>query len=217
MKLYLIPGLATDKRIWQKLELDKDIESVFLDYEEPESEDESFGHYADRILQRINVNEPFALAGMSMGGLLTSEVCKLYQPAKVIYISTIIRTEERPFYLNFFDGKPYIWKPVIANLKSFHDVLSFGLGMLSKENSDLITNMLMQASSEYLVWAVKNILSWKNEEVPQKYLRLHGSKDVVFPSSNISTHISISKGTHAMVLDKHQEISTLINDYMSQS
>src|SRR6266487_4519719 len=97
MKVYFISGLAADKRVFKHIQLPPGFEAVHLDWISPQK-DESLANYALRLADNINRNEPFALVGLSFGGMLATEIAKRYHPAATILISSVPVSTQLPGY-----------------------------------------------------------------------------------------------------------------------
>src|SRR3954471_14038187 len=114
MKVYFIAGLAADKRVFKYIQLPTGCEAVFLDWISPEKED-TLPSYALRLASTINKEEPFALIGLSFGGMLATEIAKVYQPAVTILISSVPVSKELPGYFRMA-GKMRLHKIVPVSL-----------------------------------------------------------------------------------------------------
>ena len=91
MTIYLIPGLATDRRIFKNLinEL-KNYNLVFLEHLPVKNLEESLSQYALRVIQHQKYFDvDSVLIGMSLGGLIAIEMAKILDFKKVFLISTI--------------------------------------------------------------------------------------------------------------------------------
>ena len=91
MTIYLIPGLATDRRIFKNLESElKDFKLVFLEHLPVKNLEESLSQYALRVIQHQKYFDvDSVLIGMSLGGLIAIEMAKILDFKKVFLISTI--------------------------------------------------------------------------------------------------------------------------------
>src|SRR5690606_8062739 len=86
-RVYFIPGLGADERLFSQLNL-KGIEEHYLNWIEPE-DCTTMADYAARYVPMIDTSEPFYILGMSMGGMMAIELQKLIQPEKLILVSTV--------------------------------------------------------------------------------------------------------------------------------
>ena len=55
---------------------------------------------------------------------------------------------------------------------------------------------------QYLNWAIDQMVSWEQSEIPANLVHIHGEKDPVFPISRIKDCISVKNGTHTMIIHR---------------
>ena len=96
-KMYIIPGLGTDGRIFQQLRL-QNLDFEVVEWETPEK-NEPYETYLQRMAEKIRTDEPFVLAGVSFGGMCAQSLAPQLKPEKLVLISTIRRPDQFPFYL----------------------------------------------------------------------------------------------------------------------
>src|SRR5450432_3539489 len=97
MKVYFISGLAADSRVFKYIQLPAHCEAVFLEWITP-IKNESLQNYSMRLAERIDMNEPFSIIGLSMGGMMASEIACRLSPAATILISSVPSSKHLPFY-----------------------------------------------------------------------------------------------------------------------
>jgi len=64
MKIYAIPGLGADKRVFEYLHLDYEL--VALEWIQPQKR-ENLKNYALRLAKSIDTSEPYGILGVSFG------------------------------------------------------------------------------------------------------------------------------------------------------
>jgi pimeloyl-ACP methyl ester carboxylesterase len=213
-KIYLIPGLGTDIRIFSKLIplLNNRAEVECLEYREPVSRKESIPEYAQRLVNDIPPQEkPPILIGMSMGGAIATEMAKLVPHRQLVLISTYKHKSEVPLLFKVARWLPlYIFVPAwyVRIVVPFFARI---LGICNKEDSLGLKEMLKDRTSSHFAWARRAIIKWENEDYPEKYVHINGSKDHIFKKSKKQTTHTIQGGTHNMVMDKAEEIAEIIN------
>ena len=67
---------------------------------------------------------------------------------------------------------------------------------------DLYKQYLSITDKRYLDWAIKQVVSWNQEESDPNLVHIHGSEDIVFPIDKIENCIVVEGGTHIMILTK---------------
>ncbi|MBU2045171.1 MAG: hypothetical protein KJ712_00395 [Bacteroidetes bacterium] len=100
INIYCIPGLGTDERLFSKLKL-KNAEIEFITWVKPDKKDD-ITSYAEKLIPQIDLSLPFALLGVSLGGILAVELSSKINPQKVFVISSLKSSKEFPFYIRFF-------------------------------------------------------------------------------------------------------------------
>lgn len=210
MNVYLISGLGADKRIFSKLKLSAEFNIVHIDWIVPFS-NESLVSYAKRLSKVIDVDYPFALIGVSFGGMIAVEIAKIIFPAVTIIISSTIISKNIPF-LYQIAGKLNLLKIVPAKwLKSSNKLTqNYFFGTKSNQEKILLGKIITDTDPFFLKWAIGSILNWKNEIRPKNLYHIHGTKDKILYSSRDQPDFIIENGSHFMVYQKAVEISAII-------
>jgi pimeloyl-ACP methyl ester carboxylesterase len=210
LKIYCFSGLGADKRVFKNLSLQKQYELIHIDWIKP-LEGESISAYALRISCKIDTSEPFSLLGLSFGGVIGIEVAKTLKPFKFFLISSIESTSELPFYLKAIRFLKLLHLVPESFLKQTNIFTQKLFGLKSKENIQLFKQIMIDSDPTFLKWAINVLLNWKNSQTIA-CIRIHGSNDRTLPAPLPNTYIHIIKGGgHYMVLDRAEEISSIIN------
>lgn len=205
---YFISGLGADERAFEKLDLDGEIKPVFLNWIPPQENDDLVS-YSIRLSGKINKEEPFALVGLSMGGMIAIEIAKLYTPKKLIIISSISNYHSFPKmmkavgFLHIYQFIPVSW------LKSGSMVKRIFMAETPPVKR-LIEEMIRDSNGLFIRWALGAVANWKNEVIPQNLVHIHGESDEIFPIKYCNPNYRIPNGTHLMVLTHSLEISSII-------
>ena len=89
------------------------------------------------------------------------------------------------------------------------------MGIATAEEKAFVDHYRKKADQKHIDWAIDQILNWRNTLIPENTFHIHGENDRMFPLRNIQpTHI-IEKGTHIMILNRAEEISTCIEEILS--
>jgi len=208
MKVYFISGLAADKRVFKYIELPAGYEAVHLDWITPQKDD-TLPSYALRLAEKINRAEPFALVGLSFGGMLATEIAKQYNPATTIIISSVPVTSQLPGYFRMA-GKIGLHKVIpIALLKSSAATKRF---FTRENNADkkLLWQIINESDNGLIRWSIDAVLNWQNETIPQPIWHIHGTRDEVLPVRFTNpTHI-IRKHGHMMIMTCPQIVNGIL-------
>ena len=216
MKIYFISGLGTNAKAFERLRIPKDFEPVFIDWKLPES-GETLIHYAERMAEDINHNEPFHLAGLSFGGIIAQELNEFLDPEKTILISTIQNREELPRYMKL-SSRYSVHRVVPMRFFTSEKILSYTFFRnLYDPRLPKLNEFFTLKDPDYLKWSIHEIVNWKPREVnfTQVY-RMHGDKDLIFPVSQVKNADIVKGGSHIMVLQKPKEVSKLLTQYLTQ-
>lgn len=218
MNIYLIPGLATDHRIFEELSplLDKRYKQHFIDFLEPESTDETLVHYASRMAKQVTETEGLVILGLSLGGMIATEVSKFFPEAKLVILSSMKHKDERPLALKVLRNlKAYGWlSPKRSRWLFIRLARKFGL--MDPRHQVSFEQMLNTASDAHLMWARKAALLWDNEEYPKNFIHIHGTNDHIFPHTSLKTEVKLIKGAnHSMVINQAKETAAYINTFIS--
>lgn len=215
IRLYMIPGMGTDVRVFDGLELDTQlIQPIPLEWP-PYSECRGLNEYAHQFLAQIDTTAPFMLLGVSMGGMLAMELGQLTSPLSIILISSAQSTKGLPFHYKVGRYFPVYQllgdnrlNKIANNEKTFRDVLK-------EEDKVLYSSMLMQTGSSFLKWQMKSIVHWKfSSSSSPPILHIHGDNDKILPIKRAPADIIISDGDHKMIVNHRRTLQEKIETYV---
>jgi pimeloyl-ACP methyl ester carboxylesterase len=200
MKIYLIPGLGYDYRIFEGLPL-ADYEVGNLNWIEPQKH-EPISNYALRLFDGIPEEEDIVLIGHSIGGVIAQEIAAKRKISKIILISSVKSRAEIPG--SFRLVKPLGLYRLMTKALSVKTVKYWGAsnGLVSDVEIDLFKSMVSGHSNTYLQWALRALSGWQSIELPSttKLFRIHGTDDKTFPIELIDRpDVVIEGGSHFMV------------------
>lgn len=218
MKIYCLPGLGTDHRIFQNLIPLLPFETVeYLDFREDLLPKEGgIAAYAEILAREIQQSvdfqpqTPILLIGLSLGGFVAVELHKRLPNSRLILISTIKTKEERPTVFRFARQIPlYNLVPAWFS-RHIVPIISRLMRVTDREGTRLYRAMLKDWSARKLRWARRAAVTWQNHHPPETYLHIHGTRDHIFPHKRIHIDHLIKGGSHYMVMDRAAEIAALI-------
>jgi pimeloyl-ACP methyl ester carboxylesterase len=214
MKVYFISGIAADRRAFRHIRLPAGFESIHIDWIKPLS-NESLKDYAIRLSDKINTREPFCLVGLSMGGIVASEIALRTHPRAIVIIGSVPVYSHLPSY--------YKW----AGRLKFHRVLPgsfYKYASMTKhfftrephEDKQDIYRMIRETDPSFIRWGIGAVLSWTNNKMPESLTHIHGTRDEVFPFSFTSpTHV-IPRGDHMLVISHPEEINRILAEVLAK-
>ncbi len=214
MKVYFFNGIGNNSAIFSKLKLNKSIQPVFVIYPNPEQK-EKWEAYIKRLSKIIDVNEPFALVGLSFGGLVITELSKILNPQKLVYISSITTRKELPlFYKLSGNWRLYYLLPGWFKPRKWMFNLKL-IGLKSETDRAILMRIFQTGEPRFTKWAIRQVITWNNDIEPKNYIKIHGTKDDVLPLKNETYTTKIMGANHFMVLTHNNEVSAFLNQHLT--
>ena len=208
MRIYFISGLGVDHRLFMNLELPGH-EVHYVRWVVPHR-NESVKDLALRLAEQIDASQPFALCGVSFGGMCATEIAKVLKPQKLILISSAKRGSELPWTVRMFRFFPL---QRIISSDRFYTRMALIMwrmfGFKGREQYKIFRHMMQSMPPGYFAPACNCVINWKNREY-EDALHIHGDKDLILPYWNIKNTVRIKGGSHVMVLNNAKEISNII-------
>ena len=214
MQLYLAPGLASDRRIFSKLDLSgHEVKVLELpDLEFGASIPDHSREMSGAVEKGRNV-----LIGMSMGGMIMQEMAAITRPDLVIIISSWKSADEMPIWIKQLRGthpERIVSKEFIDRVLPF---LYWQMGAESDEDRELIDEFARGTPIEKIKMQMNACLNWNGpEKVPLKLIHIHGDNDHLMPIGSIKDAIPVKDGGHFMVFNKADRISEMIRNELSR-
>jgi len=213
MKVYFISGLAADRRAFKHIELPTGFQAEYLDWITPQK-NETLKDYSFRLAEKIDSNYPFVLIGLSMGGMIASEISEKYNPAKTIIISSVPSSSQLPPYFRFA-RKFKLYKFIPTQLIKSAAIAKRIFSKESNEDKTILRKMIKESSEVFIKWAIHAVVAWHKEDLPSSYIHIHGTNDELFPISFTKpTHI-IKNGGHFMVMTHSKKINQILENTLT--
>lgn len=207
--LYAIPGMGVDERLYADLQI-RNHELRVLRWIEPRKK-ESLPSYALRLAEQIDTSKPFALMGVSFGGMCAVEIAKVHAPQTLILISTCKARHELPPWVRVAR-----YLPQLHRLFSERFIATLALrnrwifGILPGEQTRVFGDMLQKNPPRYFRETISAVMRWDNETVPENCVHFHGDADRLLPFRFVRSAQRIPQGTHVMVMNDAPTLSRLI-------
>jgi pimeloyl-ACP methyl ester carboxylesterase len=207
-RLYFIPGVATDCRVFAELQL-PDYKRIYLDWIPPLSR-ETIEDYACRMAARIQDEAPI-LIGYSFGGIMAIEMAKHLPAATVILISSIKSYRERPLGM-WLTASLSLHRLVPTEIgKEFRFAYTWMNDPQTPTERTFIQEMKDALDPIHTDWAIHQAVSWRHDDHTPRLFHIHGDQDRIFPIRYVRNCIPVRGGTHLMLLNKGQEIGAHIH------
>lgn len=214
MKIYLLPGLGFDHRIFSKFKF-QNFDVQYLNWIDP-IQNESINCYAQRLAKDIIDNEEkIVLIGHSLGGIISQEIACFKKIDKIILISSIKNRTEMPFHFKIV--QPLLIHKLFTKKITINTVKFWGKNQdyETKEEQEFFKDMVGKQSNQYLQWALKTLSIWKTPTIPSgtSIIQIHGDLDKTFPIKLIKTpDYTLRNAGHFMVYKQTKQINEIINE-----
>jgi pimeloyl-ACP methyl ester carboxylesterase len=206
MNVYFISGLGADRRAFQKISLPGSFIIHHLDWIKPEKK-ETLPNYAKRFSQLIDTSQPFALVGLSFGGMIACAMNEFIRPEKTILLSSIGCSKELPWYFRL-TGYLKLHRLIPLSLLNHPNKVAYWLfGAKRPVEKNLLRHIIADGDPEFIRWAFNALLKWRNDKRPQGLFHIHGSRDKILPLRFTKPDVVIENGSHFMVWTRAKEVS----------
>jgi pimeloyl-ACP methyl ester carboxylesterase len=214
MNVYFISGLGADKKAFEKLSLPGHLSVHYLDWIKHKKR-ESLNAYARRLAASIDTSGPFAIVGLSMGGMIASAMTQFLHPCKTVLISSVGCVEEFPPLLKIA-RITQIHRLVPTFLFHKPNVIAhFLFGAKSRNEKRIMNHIISHGDAAFVKWSIGAILSWDNRIRPKALYHIHGDKDKILPIRYTKPDVVVKNGSHFMVWTKAGEVSRLLAEALS--
>ena len=204
-KIFLIPGLGADERIYRNIHLEG-FETVPVKWLIPDKSD-TLTSYSQKLINEYHIKQNDIVIGNSLGGMLAIEISKKVKLSKTILISSIKTVDEAPRSFKWYRYIP-LYRILPAKFYTMTgNIVQFAMGRMSIKHKQLFIEMLENTSPQFVKWAIGAILHWDNQTVPANVYHITGDKDQVFSYKRIKGATIVKGGTHLMILNKANQIN----------
>ncbi len=210
--VYFISGLGADSRVFQNIILPDGYRTIYLDWI-ANLPGETFESYALRLGSVIEIAKPFILIGLSMGGMLAVEIAKNKSPLKIILISSVASVLELPATMKYA-GKLNLHALVPMSLLKNASIMKRFFGEGTKEQKQLLIQVIKDSDPDFVRWAMQAVLDWKNVERPNNLVQIHGTNDKVLPAKYTRPDYLVQGGGHFMVTARAAEINAMLAELL---
>ncbi len=213
--IYFVSGLGADERIFQWLRYDR-FRPVHIRWLSPEP-NEPVGDYAKRLAAQIEDECPIVV-GLSFGGIVAVEIAKQIKTKQVILLSSVKDSSEVPFYFKLFRLFPlHRILPFKSLLWAFYWLVYWLFAPEGTDQKKLLKTVLVETDPHFLRWALHRVVTWKNREIPENLVHIHGARDRIFPYRFVTPNYSVENSGHLMVMNRAEEVSDLLEQLVLQA
>lgn len=200
MNVYTIPGLAADCRVFHHIRVPSGYTLKCLSWMKIEQGD-TLVSYALKMATQIDRSKPFMLMGLSMGGMLATEIAKHFPVEQLILISSISSSTELPSWYRW----AYKW---FGKLVFQPHLIRWGIYVKrmisaeSQEDKQLIKKYAAQLNITFIHQCIQLILNWRSSVQTVNAIHIHGSADWILPYYNKKAPFIIKHAGHLMIFDR---------------
>jgi hypothetical protein len=210
VNIYLFPGQGSDKRIFDSISFDPKFLVKYIEYEIPDK-GTSLKQYAVKIACQVDITQKFILIGVSLEGMICSELSEVLKTEKTIIISSAKNRGELP--------SRYKFQKIIPLYKIFPSpFLLAGAKILQpivepdrKLYKATFKSMLSAKNPKYIKRTIGMIIRWDRNSNSKKIIHIHGSNDHTLPLKNVKPDYIINSGSHMMTLTRYRDVNKILN------
>lgn len=204
--------MGADRRLYSEIQPINGYEFVDLEWRFNYNNIKTLKDYALELSKEIDTSQPFSLMGVSMGGMICSELADILNPKKVVIISSAKTNKE---LLPHFKRLKFLGLTRLLNQEKIRYVLANSsrfFGVMNKEQRKLFYEMAEGVDLDFIAWSIKAILNWDKRTSSPKIIHIHGTRDFVLPFASVNPSIIIEKGDHMMIWNKSKVINEKLKD-----
>ena len=208
MKAYFISGIGADYRLFKHIQLPAGFEPNFLHWVAP-LKHETLVNYAARLAEKINRNEQHVLIGLSLGGIMATEIAKVTSPVQTIIIGSVPTHRQLPPWFKYA-AKVNLHKLIHPSFVKLSASVKHSLFTKGKENRKFLRQLIRDGDNRFIYWGMDAVMNWKNEDIPANLVHIHGNRDEVF-SIRYAKPKYILKGCHLLVFHHAGYVNKLLS------
>lgn len=211
--IYCISGLGADEMVFKNLVIDG-FSLHYIPWLEHKA-GETLQDYSLRMAEQITEEDPLIL-GLSLGGMIGVEIARKRHVKRLIIISGIKTRKELPLWMRIAGNlRMNKWLPAGSNrlTRRYDDRM---LGISNPQEKKLAETYRKKLDKKFQLWAINEILNWRNSWFPEGTIHIHGENDKLFPVKYITPTFLIKEGTHMMIINKSEEISKYLEEIVKR-
>ncbi len=174
------------------------------------NEGEMLPEYALRFIPSIDTTQPYTLVGVSLGGMICSELADVLKPKTVIILSSAKCAAELPRRYRFqqhvrfnrvipvcwYRGGALLLQPLVEPDRN--------------KGKETFKRMLKSKDKVYMKRAVDMIINWQKTTYNPQIIHIHGDNDHTIPLRNVKANYVIAGGSHMMTLTRAKDIEAIL-------
>jgi pimeloyl-ACP methyl ester carboxylesterase len=205
IKVYLIPGQGADYRLFSELDIGDKYDTINISLSTPPKKCD-LKNYAKLLLKQIDTTEPFILVGVSIGGMIATEMSELTKPLQTIIISSAKCRQELPHRYRFMKIIPLNQIVPAWLYKAGAQIAQPLIEPDRKHGKPIFKAMLKAKDPKFLKHTAKIIINWNRDTYKENIIHIHGDNDHTLPLRKVKANYIVKGGSHMMVLTKPEKL-----------
>ena len=224
MRLFFLPGLACDERIFaRQLAFFPEADVLLFHPEKNETLSACAARIAEKVLAETENDAPCAVIGLSLGGMLAPFVAAKIGAKKCILISSVRGKNEfprrwMPFHFLMKFCPPLAFLIVLAmkgSARLFRPILHRCLGFAKREALtqflDCTPKNFFRSAKMMFAWAFES--SSPDRPFPDTF-HIHGDKDSLIPPGCVRPDRVIPRAGHLLLLTHAEELNEILAEVL---
>lgn len=211
---YFFSGQGSDYRIFSKITLDSNYQLINIAMPIP-SKNETIEEYSKSLISQIDTTKKYIFIGVSLGGMVCSELADIMHPERIIIISSAKCRDELPGLYQFQKYVPVNKIVPKGMVKIGAQILQPIVEPDRKKNKIVFKSMLKNKSSKYFKGSANMIVNWDKTDYNPEIVHIHGSNDHTLPVRNVHANYVVKGGSHMMTLTRGEELNSLILEILN--
>lgn len=197
LRLYLIPGTGADERLFHQLDLTGyDTVNVELPVAKPH---ERLADYAARIArEQIDTTLPFAILGVSLGGMVATELAEQLSPVHVVIVASAKTRQELPPGYRLGRFLPVYRVVGGRTMRWFTKRSQPQMEPMLDAQRDLFMDMIYAKDPKFLQRAVGMMVRWDRKVAPAGITHVHGTLDHTLPFKYVCADVEVLAQGHML-------------------
>ena len=208
-RLYLIPGTGADERLFHALDLsDYDTINVRLPVAH---RGEDLPAYAARVAAaQIDTTTPFALLGVSLGGMVATELAEQLSPAYVVIVASAKTRHELPPGYRLARRLPLYRAVGGRTMRYFTKRFQPLVEPMADAQRDLFIDMIYGKDPKFLQRAVGMMVRWERDVAPAGIVHVHGTEDHTLPYRHVAPDLVVRGEGHMLTYSRPEVVEWVL-------
>ena len=213
VRLYLLPGTGADARLFHALDLsDYDTVNVQLPVARRH---ESMSAYAARVATQIDTTERFALLGVSLGGMVATELAEIVHPEQVVIVASAKTRYELPPSYRLARHVPIYRVVGGRSMRFFTKMAQPIFEPMAPAQRELFMAMLYGKDPKWVQRAVGLMVRWDRQEAPTGITHIHGSLDHTLPIKHVDADVVVESQGHMLTYSQPEVVEAVLKEVLN--